>query len=102
MKRLDTNTRQLPGWLNQIIRQRNGQFAGRKSEMLTLIREALVYIRAGIQDEDGQAMAQLGLIVSLVAMMCLIALTVVGLVVSGNLYDFAAAVDSGSSALIVN
>jgi len=70
--------------------------------MLTLIKESLTYIRAGIRDEDGQAMAQLGLVVSLVAIMCLIALTAVGMVVSGSLYDFAIAIDGGSSSLIVD
>ena len=70
--------------------------------MFTLINEALIYIRDGTHDEDCQAMAQLGLIVSLVAIMCLLALTAVALVVSGNLYDFAIAVNGGSSTLNVN
>ncbi|MFQ5473002.1 MAG: hypothetical protein ACE5FA_08985 [Dehalococcoidia bacterium] len=70
--------------------------------MFTRIKEAIVIIHAHREDEDGQAMVQLGLVVSLVAIMCLIALTAVGLVVSGSLYDFVAAVDGGPSALIVN
>lgn len=70
--------------------------------MFTLIRETLIDIHTRIDDERGQAMAQSSLIFSLVAVMCLIALTAVGVVVSGNLYDFAMAVDGGSSALIVD
>lgn len=70
--------------------------------MFTLIREALIYIRVGIQDEDGQALAQTGLAFGLVAIVCLIALTAIGLVVSGNLYDFAIAIDGSSSSLRVN
>lgn len=70
--------------------------------MFTLIRAALINVGAGIRNEDGQAMAQMGLIVSLVAVMCLLALTALGLIVSGNLDDFAIAVDGGSSGLRVN
>ena len=66
--------------------------------MLTLIEKALIYIR----NEEGQALAQTGLAVGLVAIMCLVAVSAVGLVVSGNLYDFAIAIDGGSSLLRVN
>ncbi len=70
--------------------------------MLSLIKKSLVQLQTLIGNEDGQAMAQTGLVFGLVAIMCLIALTAVGLVVSGNLSDFAIAVDGGSTAFRID
>ena len=70
--------------------------------MLSLIKMSLVQLQMLVGNEDGQAMAQTGLVFGLVALICLIALTVVGLVVSSDLSDFAIAIDGRSSGLGVN
>ena len=67
--------------------------------MLSLVEKALVQLQISNSMEDGQAMAQTSLVFGLVVVICLIALTVIGLAISGNLYDFAIAVDGRSSAL---
>ncbi len=70
--------------------------------MVSLIRNSLVRLQVLIVGEEGQALAQTGLVFGLVAIMCMVALTVVGLVVSGNLYDFAMAIDGRSPSLTLN
>jgi len=70
--------------------------------MHSLIQKSLAQLQILIGNEDGQALAQTGLVFGLVALICLIALTAVGLVVSANLSDFAIAVDGRSSGLGLN
>ena len=69
---------------------------------MPLIRKSLARLQMFVRNEQGQAIAQTGLVFGLVAMICLIALTVIGLAVSGNLSDFAVAVDGGSSSFRIN
>ena len=70
--------------------------------MLSLIKKSLVQLLIVVGNENGQALAQTGLIFGLVAAICLVALTAVGLVVSGNLSDFAMVVDGRSPSLTLN
>ena len=60
--------------------------------MISKFNEALLKLWARISDEDGQALAEYGLILGLIAVVCIIALTGIGLAVAGQL-------DSVSSAL---
>ena len=46
---------------------------------------------ARFRSEDGQALAEYGLILALIAVICLATLTAIGLAVSGTLGDVAAA-----------
>jgi pilus assembly protein Flp/PilA len=48
-------------------------------------------LMARFQSEDGQALAEYGLILALIAVICLLALGAIGLAVSGTLDDVAAA-----------
>ena len=46
---------------------------------------------ARFRSEDGQALAEYGLIIALIAGVCILTLTAVGVAISGNLGDIAAA-----------
>jgi len=46
---------------------------------------------ARFRSEEGQALAEYGLILALIAVVCILALTAIGLAVSGTLGDVAAA-----------
>ena len=48
-------------------------------------------LMARFRSEDGQALAEYGLILALIAVICLLALGAVGLAISGTLDDVAAA-----------
>ena len=50
---------------------------------------------ARFQSEEGQALAEYGLIVALIAVVCILTLTAVGVAVSGNLDAIAAAMPGG-------
>jgi pilus assembly protein Flp/PilA len=53
--------------------------------MISKINEALVSFMSRFEREDGQALAEYGLILALIAVVCLIALTALGVAVSGTL-----------------
>ena len=59
--------------------------------MLTRISEALLRFVARFEREDGQALAEYGLILALIAVVAIAALTVLGVAVSGTLDDISAA-----------
>jgi pilus assembly protein Flp/PilA len=53
--------------------------------MLSKINEALVWFVSRIEREDGQGLAEYGLILALIAVVCIAALTALGLAVAGTL-----------------
>lgn len=53
--------------------------------MLSKINEALVWFVSRFEREEGQALAEYGLLLALIAVVCLAALTALGLAVSGTL-----------------
>ena len=55
--------------------------------MLNRINGLLLGVWARIQDARGQAMPEYGLLVALIAVVCIIAVTAVGLAVSGKFDD---------------
>jgi pilus assembly protein Flp/PilA len=59
--------------------------------MFSKINEALVWFTSRFEREEGQALAEYGLILALIAVFCLIALGALGAAVSGALDDVAAA-----------
>ena len=59
--------------------------------MLSRINEALLRLVTRFEREDGQALAEYGLILALIAVVAIAALTTLGVAVSGTLDDIAAA-----------
>ncbi len=59
--------------------------------MLSRINEALLRFVARFQSEDGQALAEYGLILALIAVVCIAALTLLGIAVMGKLDEITAA-----------
>jgi pilus assembly protein Flp/PilA len=53
--------------------------------MFSKISEALVWVMAKFEREEGQALAEYGLLLALIAVVCIAALTALGLAVSGTL-----------------
>jgi pilus assembly protein Flp/PilA len=53
--------------------------------MFSKINEALVAFVSRFEREDGQALAEYGLLLALIAVACLIALTALGLAIAGTL-----------------
>jgi pilus assembly protein Flp/PilA len=53
--------------------------------MLSKINEALTAIVARFDREDGQALAEYGLLLALIAVVCILALTALGLAIAGTL-----------------
>ena len=53
--------------------------------MLSKINEALVAFVARFNREDGQALAEYGLLLALIAVVCIVALTALGLAIAGTL-----------------
>jgi pilus assembly protein Flp/PilA len=58
--------------------------------MLSKISEFVMGLVARFREEAGQALAEYGLILALIAVVCIIALTALGLAVSGQLDAIAA------------
>jgi pilus assembly protein Flp/PilA len=63
--------------------------------MLSKINEFVLRVVARFRSEAGQALAEYGLILALIAVVCLVALGVLGVAVSGNLDAIAAAMPLG-------
>lgn len=59
--------------------------------MLSLISEVFTNLRTRISGEGGQALTEYGLVLALIAIVCVIALTAVGLAVADDLDSFASA-----------
>ena len=59
--------------------------------MLSRISEALLRFVTRFEREDGQALAEYGLILALIAVVAVAALTTLGIAVSGTLDDIAGA-----------
>ena len=53
--------------------------------MLSRINEALTWLVARYEREDGQALAEYGLLLALIAVVCIVALTALGLAIAGTL-----------------
>ena len=64
--------------------------------MLNRINGLLLGVWARIQDARGQAMPEYGLLVALIAVVCIIAVTAIGVAVSGKFDEIANAITPGS------
>jgi len=53
--------------------------------MLSKIHETLVLFASRFEREDGQALAEYGLLLALIAVVCIVAVTALGLAISGTL-----------------
>jgi pilus assembly protein Flp/PilA len=53
--------------------------------MLSRITEALTWLVVRYEREDGQALAEYGLLLALIAVVCIVALTALGLAIAGTL-----------------
>ena len=53
--------------------------------MLSSINEALTWLVVRNEREDGQALAEYGLLLALIAVVCIVALTALGLAIAGTL-----------------
>ncbi len=53
--------------------------------MLSRINEALLRFMARFEREDGQALAEYGLLLALIAVVCIAALTLLGVAIAGKL-----------------
>ena len=53
--------------------------------MLSKINEALTRLATRDEREDGQALAEYGLLLALIAVVCILALTALGLAIAGTL-----------------
>ena len=59
--------------------------------MLSIINSVLTRLVASVEREEGQALAEYGLILALIAVACIIALGALGLAVAGQLDAISAA-----------
>ena len=53
--------------------------------MLSKMNEAILALVVRFQREDGQALAEYGLLLALIAVVCIVALTALGLAIAGTL-----------------
>ena len=53
--------------------------------MLSKMNEALLALMMRFQRQDGQALAEYGLLLALIAVVCIVALTALGLAIAGTL-----------------
>ena len=74
------------------------RLGGKGNEMLTRTKEVVLRIFAFYKDEEGQALAEYGLILGLVAVVAIAALTLLGTAISGKLGDITGAFGGGGSA----
>ena len=58
--------------------------------MFSKINEALMGVVARFNREDGQALAEYGLLLALIAVVCILALTALGLAIAGTLSSLTA------------
>jgi pilus assembly protein Flp/PilA len=58
---------------------------GKEETMVSRINEALTWLVARYEREDGQALAEYGLLLALIAVVCIVALTALGLAIAGTL-----------------
>lgn len=65
--------------------------------MLSKINGALISFWTRLRSEDGQALAEYGLILGLIAVVCVIALSAIGLAVAGQLDLMSTALGGGGS-----
>jgi pilus assembly protein Flp/PilA len=65
--------------------------------MLSTINEAITRLYIRVKDESGQALAEYGLIVALIAVVCIAILTALGLAISGKLGSVSSALGGGGS-----
>lgn len=65
--------------------------------MISKLNEALLSLWARFSDEDGQALAEYGLILGLIAVVCIAALTLLGLAISGHLNSIAGVLGAAGS-----
>lgn len=65
--------------------------------MISKFNEALLSLWARFKDEDGQALAEYGLILGLIAVVCIAALTAIGLAIQGELGAIGNAFGGGGS-----
>jgi pilus assembly protein Flp/PilA len=65
--------------------------------MLSWFNHMIMGLQARLRSEDGQALAEYGLILGLIAVVCIIALTGIGLAVSGQLDQMVSAMGGGGS-----
>ena len=56
--------------------------------MFLRINEALTWMVSRYQREDGQALAEYGLLLALIAVVCILALTALGLAIAGVFSSF--------------
>jgi pilus assembly protein Flp/PilA len=63
--------------------------------MLSTINEAITRLFSRMRDESGQALAEYGLIVALIAVVCIALLTALGLAISGQLGEVSDAIGGG-------
>ena len=63
--------------------------------MLTKINEFVLRLVTRVRSEEGQALAEYGLVLALIAVVCIAALTALGLAISGLLGDIAGAMPGG-------
>ena len=66
--------------------------------MITRIKEAVMRIFAFYKDEEGQALAEYGLILGLIAVVAIAALTLLGTAITGQLSGLSGALGGGGSA----
>jgi pilus assembly protein Flp/PilA len=71
---------------------------GKEREMLTRTKEAVLRIFAFYKDEEGQALAEYGLILGLIAVVAIAALTLLGGAITGKLDVVNSALGGGGSA----
>ena len=76
---------------NVVLICRGKKLVGKEGAMLSTITAVLVRFVARFEREEGQALAEYGLILALIAVACIIALGALGLAVSGELDAITAA-----------
>ena len=65
--------------------------------MLSWFNDIILGLQARLRNEQGQALAEYGLILGLIAVVCIIALTGIGLAIAGQLDLISGAMGGGGS-----